>query len=790
MKFYDQERQFLQEYWETRSFPQISDAQIEDLKAHAKSWADWTRQHRGIHNALTLAVFLILAAIEFAALWVVPQVVSSWPLAVLIGSFGYGFVMYSTVIYAVHECGAHKLGFLGDGPLVQHLQSLAANASRLQFADPGFYREQHKTHHRYLGTERDETNAHFVWPKRFFTSLLPGAAVLPFNDYKVDPGTPCPGRKTTNIVGFGFFVLCFGVSAWAGGPLYAAALTLVLGPWIAFVLDRLRESSEHQLMPVDHLQGARNLGPGFWGTLVGGGPWGQPCHLSHHLFPQLPWYSQIAMHWRMQAIFNAEQRAFFLGEGTLFPALMARIVRTGTAFQARISGQGADSDRLTATVTESMLVGEHPKEPLGIWLHFDLAEDTPAHWFDRKNQLRLIAEVIEAEPQLRTVWALSDLGELMSFPSKKSTRELAEAVFSRSHLSADAFLHESTDNVGGPNFFLRLDPKEGASLKCHHSVMDGRAVMDFLQKFLVHLDSGEPWTPVGLPPGSASGMRWALTLPIGLFLGFARLIRNSRNPAFLFADRRAYAGTRIHYRSKPIGMPWLEGLLVRARSRVTRLSSTELVLAAYHRALANLAVRKSGTPANRIATMMTIDGFNGGRDSRPFSNYSLGESISVTPEEVKDVRQLIAAIQRQSTRGWTTLFPGKSSIRWVRSLLQLHSFLKIPYFRRAAAYKAANGSPLRTSNDSDTFGKQADTALFSSLGRTPLPAPLVPWVTAMYGHAPFMNPMGISLTYALDGPVTFNLAASDTCLSAEETDALLNDLHIQTERIVEELESP
>ncbi len=64
-------------------------------------------------------------------------------------------------------------------------------------------------------------------------------------------------------------------------------------PHVGFYLDRVRQFTEHNLMPLDNPNGSRSFGIGFWGLLVGGGPWGSPCHWEHHLVPSLPWYQQL-----------------------------------------------------------------------------------------------------------------------------------------------------------------------------------------------------------------------------------------------------------------------------------------------------------------------------------------------------------------------------------------------------------------------------------------------------------------------------------------------------------------
>jgi fatty acid desaturase len=76
-------------------------------------------------------------------------------------------------------------------------------------------------------------------------------------------------------------------------------------------------------MPSGRYNSARSMGYGFWGLLIGGGPWGQPCHQVHHLFPGLAWYNQLRMHNRFVRALTQEQKERFLLPGLLgFPKLI------------------------------------------------------------------------------------------------------------------------------------------------------------------------------------------------------------------------------------------------------------------------------------------------------------------------------------------------------------------------------------------------------------------------------------------------------------------------------------
>lgn len=111
--------------------------------------------------------------------------------------------------------------------------------------------------------------------------------------------------------------------------LTAVIAIVVIFPNFAFWLDRLRQYMEHNVMPLNVVDGARDLGLDFWGMLIGGGPWGQPCHWSHHLYPGVPWYNQLRLHRFIGNILTLEQKeVFFLKPLVGFPQKLFWVVKT------------------------------------------------------------------------------------------------------------------------------------------------------------------------------------------------------------------------------------------------------------------------------------------------------------------------------------------------------------------------------------------------------------------------------------------------------------------------------
>ena len=105
-------------------------------------------------------------------------------------------------------------------------------------------------------------------------------------------------------------------------------------PHVGFYLDRLRQYTEHNLMPLDNKDGSRSFGLGFWGMLIGGGPWGSPCHWEHHLVASLPWYQQLILHRDLKRILTPAQRKQYLIEPVIgYPRLLWRLLREPSRFQ-------------------------------------------------------------------------------------------------------------------------------------------------------------------------------------------------------------------------------------------------------------------------------------------------------------------------------------------------------------------------------------------------------------------------------------------------------------------------
>jgi fatty acid desaturase len=158
--------------------------------------------------------------------------------------------------------------------------------------------------------------------------LLPLASFFNFSDFYVHRSPSFTRSTALSLVISATYTLGYLTVLYRLFGILFPIIVFLLLPHVGFCLDRLRQYTEHNLMPLESSSGARSLGIGFWGLLIGGGPWGQPCHMAHHMVPSIPWYQQILLHRFIVRLLTPEQRKQFLLPPVLgFPMLLWSIIR-------------------------------------------------------------------------------------------------------------------------------------------------------------------------------------------------------------------------------------------------------------------------------------------------------------------------------------------------------------------------------------------------------------------------------------------------------------------------------
>jgi len=318
----------------------------------------WFKAHHRLHclvNSLVL-VFLLVAdyflILRLPGIWLVsglPNSAQSVLVACLVTAALRSWVMYSFTVFTMHEGAAHKAIFPPVGRLSRAAQFLAGNLCRIAGSDPEHYAGRHMIHHSKFGTEEDAEFLNFVAPRRYVATFVPFAIVFNFSDFIIHrPPGITPSSLITTAVSFAYQGI-YGYLAYQRWGLMFVIAQILLVAHIGFFLDRVRQFTEHNLMPLDNPNGSRSFGMGFWGMLVGGGPWGSPCHWEHHLVASIPWYQQLMLHRFVVRLLTTEQRRQFLLDPVIgFPRLWWRLIRECNSFM-RNSGPVGQAPRAADT---------------------------------------------------------------------------------------------------------------------------------------------------------------------------------------------------------------------------------------------------------------------------------------------------------------------------------------------------------------------------------------------------------------------------------------------------------
>jgi len=330
-------------YCLNQPFEELSQQQMNRIMDRGRALHKWYKTHKMLHCAIGAAVIAFLLCADYMVLLRMPRLIlepagdHSW-VAILFASAVVGslhsYLMYSLVVYSLHEGAAHKAIFPPEGPLSRLAHAIASNLCRLAAGEPDFYSQHHMAHHARFGTEDDGEFLNFVVPRRYWMTFLPLAAFINFSDFVIHrPPTYTRSRLASAFLSSAYN-LVYGYFLYRAFGLAFTLLTmLVFLPHVGFHLDRLRQFTEHNLMPLDNRNGSRSFGVGFWGLLVGGGPWGSPCHWEHHLVASLPWYQQLLLHRFVVGLLTPRQRKQFLIEPVIgFPKLWWHLIQDTRSF--------------------------------------------------------------------------------------------------------------------------------------------------------------------------------------------------------------------------------------------------------------------------------------------------------------------------------------------------------------------------------------------------------------------------------------------------------------------------
>lgn len=329
MKIYPEELQGYRRFKKHQEWHNIylTEEQLSWIQKKSGEYYQILLKHKQIHNLLNFfSLLILLILIFFNFFYALPLAANSFLNLTILAIFQ-GHLIYTISNFTIHEGAAHKLIFIGRSSIVQYGNFIVRNIPRFFFSDPKYYVSTHSFHHNYTGTEKDKAYTHFVYPKRFWLSMIPLAGALPFCDYKIHMGDRKTNSSLISMVLSSLLLLAIYFINFSELTFLSMMYFTISLYTFSFFFDRIRETTEHNLMPAKKY-GARSFGLSFWGLVFGGLFWGQPCHFIHHLAPNLPWYLQIKFHYEIKEILSVEQQKFYLLDSFFkFPGLLINVLK-------------------------------------------------------------------------------------------------------------------------------------------------------------------------------------------------------------------------------------------------------------------------------------------------------------------------------------------------------------------------------------------------------------------------------------------------------------------------------
>ena len=255
-------------YATERPFEPLSPEQLKRIKDRGRELFRWYREHPRLHILINLAALSGIFLAEYLVLLRLPDlIIPSTGLvaaAVICGAL-HAWLLYSLGVFSIHEGAAHQTIFPPRGRVTKVMNFVANNLCRLCGAEPEYYSLHHMPHHSKFGTEDDGEFLNFVRLRRFWLSLLPYAFMLNYTDFVTHrPLRYTRSRTISALVLVSYHLGCAYLMARAYGWLLPTLAFGLVSPHLGFWLERLRQYSEHNLMPLDNNDGSRSFGLGFW----------------------------------------------------------------------------------------------------------------------------------------------------------------------------------------------------------------------------------------------------------------------------------------------------------------------------------------------------------------------------------------------------------------------------------------------------------------------------------------------------------------------------------------------
>jgi hypothetical protein len=426
----------------------------------------------------------------------------------------------------------------------------------------------------------------------------------------------------------------------------------------------------------------------------------------------------------------------------------------------------------TELFSQTLTILDHPSDPMVIHFEVSFTPGFAALGYTLEHFRQATRRLLARSERLRSAMVCEVSAFRFEAEAAHQVERLTDGIWSANELPLAEFRQLSIPFEKAPLFRFRYEPGKSFQVAGHHSLIDGFGCRDLIVELLRELhppqDSGAPELPA--PPRHPLLFR-VLRRCVLILDYFRQSLEIGFHPTSLLGPARPAPNQRHVFAKGQLSIPELQKLRAALNAGGGRYTLNDVILSAFHQALAQTISRKS--PAGRVSTTVPFNTRFRFPDHPLFANRMGYVSISTLPGHRASPGGALARVHGQMAKA---------------KRYQLEDTVEVimHFFERLGLLGLARKNWLKTRTPSrflvaDTFfWKNLDTALVTNLGKIPAPEPYSRWVAEMYGFAPVVSPtVGLAIL-GFGDRIFLGLRAGDSVLDEREASRLLDRL---TERL-------
>ena len=396
-------------------------------------------------------------------------------------------------------------------------------------------------------------------------------------------------------------------------------------------------------------------------------------------------------------------------------------------------------------LSEAMVVGEHPAEPMVIHVSAQLSSDFPFKKYALSTLIEKTELFLRDRKRLCSSFDLSK--ECSPLVVSKNYGEMAKEIWSSQDLDLNSFREQRISPQGKSLIRFKLSEESGFYVAVHHGLLDGRGLFHLLNDFLAHLMN------ISLAETAVKNANLDLTVSLWNKLQFVcQKIKEFLLPPVMLSPCEEFAGSKAYFYSKKIPYSKVKNLLKDLRSTDSEVNLNDLLLSSFQKTLAQKSGKKFG--GRRQALMMPVDLRRHGRWDA-YDNLSSSVCIDVNSGDLNDSRKLLASTKKKVRKAVKSNFD-------ILNLNLLSLIRGKGVLDDSRKFLEEKGLPRRCFKDGDKFWRFASTAIFANMGSLRFHPKVKDYVRSVEGFPAVISPTSMAVTALVYDDLVLNFRASST----------------------------